>query len=73
MQLLWPADKPVRALAAGLILREWTYGDATDTVELFDTDEMNRWTPLSSPFDQPEAVKYVEAAHRQRIADGRCN
>ncbi|MGZ4532545.1 MAG: GNAT family N-acetyltransferase [Mycobacteriaceae bacterium] len=70
MQVLWPADEPVRLRARGLILREWTYEDVPDLVELFDTDEMNRWTPLPSPFDQAAAVRYVDAAHRQRVAEG---
>jgi RimJ/RimL family protein N-acetyltransferase len=39
-------------------------------VELFDTDEMNRWTPLPSPFGEGAARQYVEAAHHQRDLDG---
>jgi RimJ/RimL family protein N-acetyltransferase len=70
MQLLWPFDEPVLLHAEGLILREWTYDDVPDMVELFDTDEMNRWTPLPSPFDQEAARRYVGAAHRQRVVDG---
>jgi RimJ/RimL family protein N-acetyltransferase len=70
MQPLWPADEPVRMHAEDLLLREWTHADVPDMVELFNTDEMNRWTPLPSPFDQEAAVRYVEAAHRQRREDG---
>jgi RimJ/RimL family protein N-acetyltransferase len=70
MQLLWPADEPVFLHAEGLILREWTYEDVPDMVELFDSDEMNRWAPLPSPFDRDEAARYVAAAHRQRVVDG---
>jgi RimJ/RimL family protein N-acetyltransferase len=70
MQLLWPANKPVLLHAEGLVLREWGYEDVPDMVELFDTDEMNRWTPLPSPFDEAAARQYVEVAHHQREADG---
>lgn len=35
-------------------------------VELFDTDEMDRWTPLAHPFDEKAARAYVDAAHAGR-------
>lgn len=70
MQLLWPANEPVLLHAEGLVLREWRYEDIRDMVELFDTDEMNRWTPLPSPFDEAAARQYVEVAHHQRELDG---
>ena len=31
-------------------------------VALFDTDQMNRWTPLASPFTEEVAREYVEQA-----------
>ena len=39
-------------------------------VRLFDTDEMNRWTPLPSPFDITAAEQYVDTAHRLRAQGG---
>jgi RimJ/RimL family protein N-acetyltransferase len=33
-------------------------------VELFNTDEMDRWTPLVHPFDEDAATTYVNNAHR---------
>lgn len=57
---------PVVVRAGELVLREWRPGDAEAMVALFDTDEMNRRTPLASPFDAAAAARYVEAAHRAR-------
>jgi RimJ/RimL family protein N-acetyltransferase len=70
MQLLWPSEERVLIHAEGLDLREWTYDDVPVMVELFDTCEMNRWTPLPSPFDDEAAKRYVATAHRQRIETG---
>jgi RimJ/RimL family protein N-acetyltransferase len=70
MQLLWPANEPVLLHAEGLLFREWRYEDVPDMIELFDTDEMNRWTPLPSPFDEAAARRYVGAARHQRDVDG---
>lgn len=35
-------------------------------VALFDTAEMDRWTPLASPFDREAALAYVTRAQRRR-------
>jgi RimJ/RimL family protein N-acetyltransferase len=67
MEALWPSEDRVLLHAEGLVLREWTYDDVPAMVELFDTDEMNRWTPLPSRFDEEAAKRYVEAAHRLRV------
>lgn len=45
-----------------LVLRPWTLDDVPVMVELFDTAEMDRWTPLAHPFDEAAARAYVEAA-----------
>lgn len=52
--------------AQGLHLREWRLSDAEQMSRLFNTDEMNRWTPLPHPFTEDVAVAYAERA-RQRI------
>jgi RimJ/RimL family protein N-acetyltransferase len=38
-------------------------------VELFDTAEMDRWTPLAHPFDENAATSYVNDVH-QGLAAG---
>jgi len=66
---LWPSVEPVLVRAGSLILREWTVGDVPALVALFDTPEMNRRTPLASPFDEDAARAYVVSACdvRQRL------
>lgn len=56
----------VSVVEDGLVLREWTTDDVPDLVRLFDTPEMNRRTPLASPFDAVAARLYVQAAHDVR-------
>lgn len=63
-----PSDEPV-VEAEGLVLRAWREDDVPTMVELFDTAEMDRWTPLPSPFDEAVARAYVERA-RAAPADG---
>lgn len=63
---LWPADVPVVIRADGLVLREWTLGDLASLVALYDTAEMDRRTPVASPFDEAAARQYVDAASRGR-------
>jgi len=63
---LWPAGESVNVVEDGLVLREWTTDDVPDLVRLFDTPEMNRRTPLASPFDAAVARLYVQAAHDVR-------
>jgi len=64
----WPADQSVTVEEDGLVLREWTTDDVPDLVRLFDTPEMDRRTPLPSPFDAAAAAarSYVRAAHDVR-------
>ncbi|MGN6330124.1 MAG: GNAT family N-acetyltransferase [Motilibacteraceae bacterium] len=50
----------------GLVLRPWTLDDVPVMVQLFDTAEMDRWTPLAHPFDADAAKAYVEAAEAGR-------
>lgn len=46
------------------MLRPWTLDDVPRMVLLFNTAEMDRWTPLAHPFDEDVATAYVENAHR---------
>ena len=52
----------------GLFFREWRPDDAEAMVALFDTDQMNRWTPLASPFTVQVAAGYVGRASEARAA-----
>jgi len=63
---LWPAGESVTVVEDGLVLREWTTEDVPDLVRLFDTPEMDRRTPLTSPFNASAARLYVQAAHHIR-------
>jgi RimJ/RimL family protein N-acetyltransferase len=46
----------------GVVLRVWRMSDVPMMVELFDTAEMDRWTPLAHPFDESVATAYVRRA-----------
>jgi RimJ/RimL family protein N-acetyltransferase len=61
---------PVVVEGEGLVLREWDEPDAPFMVDLFDTAEIDRWTPLESPFDLDAAQRYVHRAHRMRDERG---
>lgn len=61
-------EVPVVVEAEGLVLREWRASDVPTMVELFDTEEMDRWTPLPSPFDKTVAGEYVDRAHAARCS-----
>jgi RimJ/RimL family protein N-acetyltransferase len=50
----------------GLVLRPWREQDVPTMVSLFNTQEMDRWTPLAHPFDEPVAREYVAAALEAR-------
>lgn len=50
-------------LDEGVVLRPWTRVDVSVLVELFDTAEIDRWTPLAHPFDTDAATAYVDQAH----------
>lgn len=54
--------------AEGLVLRPWTDEDVPSMVAMFDTAEMDRWTPLAHPFDEAVARAYVARAHRSLAA-----
>ena len=56
--------------AHDLYFRAWRESDAVDMARLFDTDEMNRWTPLPSPFTLAVAAEYVRRAHEARERNG---
>jgi RimJ/RimL family protein N-acetyltransferase len=63
----FPGPGPVRLAGEGLVLREWRAGDVPRMTELFDEPQVQRWTPLASPFDVPAATAYLErAADRRR-------
>lgn len=55
--------------AGGLVLRPWAMEDVPAMVSLFNTREMDRWTPLAHPFDEPVARAYVAKAH-EALASG---
>ncbi|MFG1942653.1 GNAT family N-acetyltransferase [Nonomuraea sp. NPDC048826] len=63
-----PRSRGLRGL--GLRLREWTDEDLPVMAQLFDDPEMDRWTPLRSPFDLAAASAYLAAA-RQAEAENR--
>lgn len=58
--------EPVIVKSEGLVLREWELGDVPVMVVLFNTAEMDRWTPLAHPFDTQAATAYVQRAHRAK-------
>ncbi|WP_114907578.1 GNAT family N-acetyltransferase [Ornithinimicrobium murale] len=60
----WDGLTPVRG--QGLVLRDWTDADIPTMVTLFNTDEMDRWTPLPQPFDTDVATDYVRQAREAR-------
>ncbi|MFF3405514.1 GNAT family N-acetyltransferase [Streptomyces sp. NPDC002742] len=61
---------PLRIAGLGLHLREWSDDDAADLVALYDDPEIDRWTPVASPFDAQAALAYLAAAE-QKSAEGR--
>jgi RimJ/RimL family protein N-acetyltransferase len=61
---------PVAIEGLGLRLREWTDADLPVMTELFDDAEVDRWTPLPSPFDAAAARAYLDQA-RARRREGR--
>jgi RimJ/RimL family protein N-acetyltransferase len=58
----------VQVRGEGLLLRPWTLDDVPQMALLFNTAEMDRWTPLAHPFDEDAAVAYVNSAHQGRGA-----
>ncbi len=65
-----PAEQVIAFAADGLHVREWCDDDAHEMSRLFDTEQMNRWTPLPSPFTPEVALAYVEGAHDARRRNG---
>ncbi|MFC0625809.1 GNAT family N-acetyltransferase [Kribbella deserti] len=53
---------PLVVEADGLMLRPWRPDDVPVMVSLFNTEEIDRWTPLAHPFDQAAAEAYLERA-----------
>jgi RimJ/RimL family protein N-acetyltransferase len=56
------ASLPVVIRYEDLILREFREKDIPRMVEMFDTEEMERWTPLAHPFDAEAAADYIAAS-----------
>ncbi len=59
-------NEPIIVRGEGFVLREWNVADVPAMVEMFDTDEMDRWTPLAHPFDADVATEYVRQAQQAR-------
>ena len=62
------SEDPILVRAPGLVLREWGRADIPHMVSMFNTAEMDRWTPLTHPFDDDVAAAYVELAHQGHAA-----
>ena len=58
----------VQVRGEGLTLREWATWDVPCMVRMFNTAEMDRWTPLAHPFNEAVALAYVARAHSARAA-----
>ncbi|WP_329116958.1 GNAT family N-acetyltransferase [Streptomyces sp. NBC_01465] len=56
----------VRLSGEGIELREWTEDDLSSLVELYDDPEIDRWTPVPSPFDAEAARAYLAKARAGR-------
>ena len=54
----------------GLVLREWTEGDLSAMVDLFDDADIAYRLPVSSPFDLAAAREFLEGA-RQAHTEGK--
>lgn len=67
---LWPDEGPIVVRSQGLILREWHPNDIPLLKALYDTGEMDRWTPVASPFDLEAAHDYLDRAWCARENSG---
>ncbi|WP_405756536.1 GNAT family N-acetyltransferase [Streptomyces sp. NBC_01420] len=56
----------IRLSGDGIVLREWAETDLSALVELYDDPEIDRWTPVPSPFDTTAAREYLARAHEGR-------
>ena len=61
---------PVRLAGQNIVLREWDEADIPALVEMYDDPEIDRWTPVPSPFDVEAARAYLGRARAAR-AEGR--
>ena len=64
------SEDPIRIEGDGVVLREWRTSDAPSLVTLYDTTEMDRRTPVASPFTEQVAREYVAASHQQHAEVG---
>ena len=60
------SEVPIWIEGDGVVLREWRTSDVPSLVTLYDTSEMDRRTPVASPFTEQVARDYVAAAHQRR-------
>ncbi|WP_262700805.1 MULTISPECIES: GNAT family N-acetyltransferase [Streptomyces] len=56
----------IRLSGDGILLREWAESDLSALVELYDDPEIDRWTPVPSPFDSTAAREYLTKAREGR-------
>lgn len=62
-----PADPQGLVLTGeGVVLREWRPADVEHLPDLFDDPEVDRWTPLESPFGLDAARRYLDRAREGR-------
>ncbi|MGR6919510.1 hypothetical protein ACU635_35200 [[Actinomadura] parvosata] len=50
-------------------MREWTADDLPVMVELFGDPQVDRWTPLRSPFDLAAAHSYLALGELNQALD----
>jgi hypothetical protein len=53
----------------GLVLRPWAEQDVPSMVSMFNTAEMDRWTPLAHPYDEAVAIAYVAGSRATLAGD----
>ncbi|MCF2527573.1 GNAT family N-acetyltransferase [Yinghuangia soli] len=61
----------IRLAGSGLVLREWAEADLDVMAAVFDNPEVDRFTPLPSPFDHAAAVDRYTRARADRAAGQR--
>ncbi|PBC65908.1 GNAT family N-acetyltransferase [Streptomyces sp. Tue6028] len=59
--------RPLLIDGLGLQLREWSDDDVADLVAIYDDPEIDRWTPVPSPFDAVAASAYLAAAEQKGV------
>ncbi|MEV0847682.1 GNAT family N-acetyltransferase [Streptomyces sp. NPDC049954] len=60
---------PLRLEGHGLVLREWDDGDIPALAGLYEDPEIDRWTPVPSPFDESAALAYLAGARKGRAEE----